>query len=85
MLDSARAAEVAERSASARPSPGDRSASAPPSPGEIEVMEEEDITPVSPASDQTPPQSPNQGFSHDMLGACHFCGSEEVLDTNCVH
>ena len=48
-------------------------------------MEEADSIPASPATDQTPPQSPNQGFSHDMLGACHFCGSEEVVDTNCVH
>ena len=46
-------------------------------------MEEEDITPASPASDQTPHQSPNHGFNHAMLGACHFCGSEEVVDTNC--
>ena len=59
-------------------------ASALSSPEEIEVMEEEDPIPASPATDQTPPQSPPPGPSI-TLGPCRLCGNEEVVDSTCVH
>ena len=54
------------------------------SPEEIEVMEEADSIPASPATDQTPPQSPPR-LPSITLPACRFCGNEEVADSLCVH
>ena len=93
------AIEVGERNASVPPPSVDRSPSAPSSPRVIEVMEEEDIVPASPASHQTPPQSPipaspasDQTPPHSppplpsiTLPACRFCGNEEAADSLCVH
>ena len=70
------------------------SASAPSSPEEVEVMEEEDVTPAPPTTDQTSPQSPDQtppqtpypyGHNPANLGPCRACGSEFVADYACVH
>ena len=54
------------------------------SPEEIQVMEEADSIPASPATDQTPPQSPPP-LPSITLPACRFCGNEEVADSLCVH